>query len=132
MVAMSRDPPLGELLDDLRHDLAKYLRLPLRLLPRDADPDLVREAVERALLRTQQSTSGTRSAREIYAAHRAALAGASADPTRLRALDAAVNQALRWELVLVSGAPLDRARIDQDFDALARIIDAWFYEVQRG
>lgn len=127
---MSRDPVLRELLDDLRHDLAKYLRLPLRLLPHDADDELVREAVERALLRTQHTAAGTRSAREIYADRRSALMTATPDPARLRALDAAVQTALRWELVLVSGAPLDRASIDRDFDALTRLIDDWLDEVR--
>ncbi|HKU38874.1 MAG TPA: hypothetical protein VJR89_12025, partial [Polyangiales bacterium] len=75
---MSRDPALRELLEDLRHDLVKYVRLPLRMLPPDADAAALRGALECALLRTRESRTVTQSARELWRAARPALVAAGA------------------------------------------------------
>ncbi len=131
--AMSRDPAaLSELLDDLRHDLAKYLRLPLRLLPRDPDPELLREALERALIRTQQNAAGTRSARQIYARYRPELERLADSGSRLRAVDAAAEAVFAWEAALDGERALDRAAIERDFETLAAVIDGWCNEASRG
>jgi len=39
-----------EQLDDLQHDLGKYIVLPVTLLPRDADQDELRGAIHTALM----------------------------------------------------------------------------------
>jgi hypothetical protein len=129
---MSRDPALAELLDDLRHDLAKYLSLPLRMLPRDAGSAAVRAALIDALRHTHRSGRETTSARELYARSRARLVQAQASPARLRALDAAVATALAWEAALDRDEPLERAQIEAELAAVGAQIDAWLDEVAGG
>jgi hypothetical protein len=116
---MAQDSALRELLTDLRHDLAKYLCLPIRMLPRDVDARTLHAALERALLFTRQSPHQTLTAREIYAAVRAA-----ATSETLRVLDAAVDRALAWQIALDDQRALDRASIERDFLAVESAIDA--------
>ena len=132
--SMSREPALFEVLDDLRHDLAKYLGLPLRMLPRDADQVALRLALEQALHHTRQRSGTSLAAREIYAALRIALLAASAEAgaARLLALDEAVERALAWEAALSGVRPLDRAAIERDFGAVTAAIDSWLSEARRG
>jgi hypothetical protein len=129
---MSSDPALRELLEDLRHDLVKYVRLPLRMLPGDADPDAVRGALACALLRTRESPDEVLSAREIYARAKPALLAAAADPARLAAFDGALARVLAWEARLSGARALDRKQLESDLSALAAALDAWLAEVSRG
>jgi hypothetical protein len=129
---MSRDPALRELLEDLRHDLVKYVRLPLRMLPGDAEPDAVRGALECALLRTRESPQQVLSAREIYARVKPALLSAAPDAARLQAFDAALTRVLAWEAALAGSRALDRSQLEADLAALASTLDAWLAEVSRG
>jgi len=131
IVQMSRDATLAELLDDLRHDLAKYLSLPLRMLPRDADAAALRAALADALLHTRRSAGRSLGARELYARARAQLVEANADAARLSALDEAVASALAWEDALTGAAPLPRARIEADLAAVGVRLEAWTNEVER-
>ncbi len=62
------DDDLVDALMDLQHDLGKYLRLPLAMLPADAGPAEVREAAADALLRTRRGPSGVTPAAEIWEA----------------------------------------------------------------
>lgn len=55
-----------ECIDDLRHDLAKYLRQPLAYLPKDAPQEAVESAIDRALLETRRGPQGARPAAEIW------------------------------------------------------------------
>src|SRR5258705_320194 len=81
--AMSRTAAEREaLLDrvlDLQHDLGKYLRLPLRMLPGDAPANEVHAALREALLETRRAGAGVKSARSLWEAFAgesaAALAG---------------------------------------------------------
>ena len=131
IVRMSRDATLAELLDDLRHDLAKYLSLPLRMLPRDAEPAALRAALADALWHTRRSGGRSTPARELYARARAELLETKADPARLRALDQAVARALAWEGALARDAPLPRAQIEADLSAVGVELEAWSREVER-
>ena len=129
---MSRDPALRALLEDLRHDLVKYVRLPLRMLPGDAEPDAVRGALECALFRTRESPQQVLSAREVYARARPELLAAEPDFARLRTFEAALNRVLDWEVALRGVRPLDRAQLESDLAALTGALDAWVAEVSRG
>jgi hypothetical protein len=132
MAQMSRDPALRELLEDLRHDLVKYVRLPLRMLPGDADPDAVRCALECALFRTRESPREVLSAREVYARAKPALLAAAADATRLQAFEAALWRVLAWEAALAGSHALDRAQLEADLAGLSGTLEAWLQEVSRG
>jgi hypothetical protein len=57
---------LIELLRDLRHDLGKYIRLPLAMLPREAGDEEVRSALRQALQATRRGPAGDVPARAIW------------------------------------------------------------------
>jgi hypothetical protein len=126
---MTHPVALAELLDELRHDLAKYLLLPLRMLPRDAGPRAMREALDAALRHTRRHGSSHVGAREIYTRAREGLVAAQADPRRLRALDSAVARALAWEEVLDNGAEIERAALEADLAGIGVELAAWLAEV---
>jgi hypothetical protein len=118
---------------DLSHDLGKYLRLPLAMLPVDAGPAEVRGALETALRRTRVGPSGVRPAREIWEGLRAEIAGPLAGSPGFQELEAAVEQALAWERALDGGREgIDRAAVAADFEAVAERIRDLIGEVTRG
>jgi hypothetical protein len=129
---MLRDPALAEVLDSLRHDLAKYLSLPLRMLPDDASAEILRAALEQALEHTRRGAHQTRRADEIYAELRAQLLAVAPPATRVRELDETVARALGWRDVLRRRERLDRPAIERDFAALSRYLDDWLDEVHGG
>ena len=122
---------LVDALSDLRHDLGKYLRLPLAMLPAGAAADAVREAARAALLRTRRGPRGVSSAAEIWAEARPEL-----EPLdRWRAggpLVDAVDAALRWTHRLDAPDALDRAALVADLGGVTTAIDALLMEVQGG
>ncbi len=131
---MAGGTDLVEVLDDLRHDLVKYLSLPLRMLPVDAPEDEVRRAVEQALFATQSGAGGRRDAQTIYAQLRSELCARGADAVQLSRLDEVVGRALAWRARLTSEHAFDRAlraRVESDFAAVARVVDAWLDEARR-
>lgn len=129
---MSRDPALHELLEDLGHDLVKYLRLPLRMLPPDADLAAVRGALECALLRTRESRDATLGARELWAKARPALAALAGEGGSLAAFETALMRVLAWHEALSGRRTLDRAQLEADLLALAAALDRWLAEVRDG
>ncbi len=106
---MTRDDLLDALFD-LEHDLGKYLRLPLAMLPADAGPGEVRAAAEDALLRTRRGPTGTTPAAEIWAAFQAEVSGGLTGPA-FTALRGVVDQALSHAQHL-GGADPDVLRTD--------------------
>jgi hypothetical protein len=116
------DPALREALSDLQHDLGKYLRLPLVLLPHDADDAAVREAVATALLRTKRSARATKTARAIWADF------VAENGDRWPALRAAVERALAWEAAIEGAGPIDRAAAERDLGAVGEVLRA----IERG
>jgi hypothetical protein len=118
---------------DLSHDLGKYLRLPLAMLPPDAGPAAVRGAVETALRRTRVGPSGIRAAREIWEGLREEIAGPLAGNPGFQELEEAVERALAWEAALDGGREdLDRAAVAADFEAVAERIRDLIGEITRG
>ena len=65
---------LLDLLLDLKHDLGKYLQLPVAMLPPDAGPQALREALEDALSRTRRRGDRVQGAAEIWENFRCELA----------------------------------------------------------
>jgi len=128
---MSADASL-DLLLDLKHDLGKYLVLPLALLPKDAAPSAVREALSRALRETRKGPGGAQSARELWRGFESELTAAVADSPALAALRAAVDRALAWERALDGAEPLDRGAAERDLRAVQGAISALIDEVQHG
>ncbi len=59
---------LLEALYDLKHDLGKYIRLPVAMLPPNASPTDLRQALARGLFETRKGPAGVLSAGQIFAA----------------------------------------------------------------
>ena len=103
---------LLELLEDLEHDLGKYLRLPFSMLSSGADDAQLREALERSLLRTRGAGGCYTPAAQIWSEARAALcvtlASGQTLPPRYGHLTSAVDRALAWRDALQGRRGLDR------------------------
>jgi len=116
-------PDREELLDmlyDLQHDLGKYLRLPLAMLPARASDEEVRQAVRAALQETRKSPSGIRAAQDIWDDFLMEEKGLLAPfPARARLVNA-VDRALGWTSRLDAPAALDRALVRRDFESVSR------------
>jgi hypothetical protein len=121
-----------DLLLDLKHDLGKYLVLPIALLPSDADASALRAALERALRQTRSSRGVTRSAREIWQDFDAELSGALSPGCGLDDLRRAIERALEWEHALAAHGTLDRAALERDFAAVQVAIAALIDEARGG
>jgi hypothetical protein len=117
-----------DLLLDLKHDLGKYLLLPLTLLPRTADEPAVRAALQRALLQTRTRSrassdaagehAGYLSAREVWAGFCSELARAGLGDAALAPLQQVVERALGWEHALADRSAIDRDALERDFRAV--------------
>jgi hypothetical protein len=126
------DDALQETLIDLKHDLGKYLVLPLAMLPRDAAQADVRAALARALLQTRKDRAGTHTARSVWQRFEGELAPALSASPAYAALRAAVERALAWEPRLADEAALERTAIETDLRAVQHAIAALIAEVQDG
>ena len=123
---------LQDMLADLQHDLGKYMRLPVGMLPAQADQAQLRAALGEALQRTRRGPDGVTSARTLWAAFEAELAKALGDE-QLRGLRAAVETALSWESELAEGAaPIDRASLWRDLCAVGDAIEQLSDQLERG
>ena len=120
-----------DLLEDLEHDLGKYIRLPLAMLPRDASNADIRVAVERALLQTRRTHTSTQSASEIWSKFQRAAGPQLRDRPGYRVLIEAIERALAWavELDREPSAPIDRPRLERDLGAVGQAIRAAIREV---
>jgi hypothetical protein len=128
---MSREATLEGLLD-LKHDLGKYLVLPLSLLPKGATDMELRAALASALRATRKDRSGVHGARSLWQRFEAELPAALANARALPPLRAAVERALGWEHALDAAAPLERAAVERDLRAVQAAIAALIDEVQGG
>lgn len=126
----SQREELLDLLSDLQHDLGKYLRLPLSLLPRDADAAAVRTALETALLKTRRGPAGARAAQEIWEAFLEEARGRLSSFAAFAPLEGAVSRALGWRRALEGGPAIDRAAVEADLGAVSAAIRALIEEVQ--
>jgi hypothetical protein len=128
---LSRDDVLDALLD-LKHDLGKYIRLPVAMLPAAASAEDLREALETALLRTRSGPAGTRTAEDLWNAFTDE-AGAAIDGYETAAgLRQVVGRALAWRARLESGEALDRQRVQSDVSAVGEAIQRLIEEVHGG
>ena len=120
-------PSLVDRLDDLRHDLGKYLRLPLAFLPPGAPEPEVRQAVSDGLFATRRQGQQVRTARAMWEAFWGDLPGSIRSSGALRALGESVERALAWEKRLDDPEPIDRALAWRDLngvgDAIGRCLE---------
>ena len=117
---------------DVKHDLGKYIRMPIAMLPDDAPDGALKEAILQALQRTRTGPKGPRSARSIWEGFEAEVGGALRGEPGFAALAASVARALAWEERAAAAEPVERSRVTQDFAAVGARIQELLDEVSRG
>ena len=134
---MFEDDPekLEELVDalyELKHDLGKYIRLPVAMLPKEAPLEDVIAAVTRGIDRTRNGPRGVRSARDIWRAFHAEWGDALGALEIYEALGVAVERAVGWSAqVAAADSEWRRADVERDLTAVGRGIEALLVEVER-
>lgn len=126
---LSRDDVLDALLD-LKHDLGKYIRLPVAMLPADAGDADLRQALETALNRTRSGPEGVRSAAELWDGFVEEVGAALDGYSSAAELRRAVEQALAWRAALGDpDAAVDRQAVEADLGAVGVGIQRLIEEV---
>ena len=120
-----------ELLDDLLHDLGKYIALPINMLPKGAHVEEFRLALEAALKRTRNGPTGAQSARQLWAEFVADSGNAYEARRGWSRLQSAVDAALAWEHKLSTGVDtLNRAQAQRDLNDVATAIRELMSEIR--
>jgi hypothetical protein len=120
-----------ERVEALRHDLGKYLVLPVGMLPADAGRGALAEALDQALHRTRRDSAGVRGAGALWAEFAAELGTELAGSPGYGSLQSAVQRALGWaERLADPAAPLDRAQILRELRAVGEAIDGLAEELR--
>jgi hypothetical protein len=129
MDAVTREEMLDVLMD-LKHDLGKYIRMPLAMLPAGAGDEEVTDAVRRGLLETRRGPAGVRSARGLWDEFTVEAKGALGNRAGWQRLESAVFTALTWEERLAG--PLPRLEVDRDLASVGASIQALIEELLDG
>jgi hypothetical protein len=116
---------------DVKHDLGKYIRMPIAMLPAGAPDAAIRAALLQALLRTRTGPNGALSARSIWDAFSAEVAEALQEEPAFAALAESVVRALAWEDKAAAAEPIDRSSVEADFAAVGARIQELLNEVSR-
>ena len=119
-----------DLLFDLLHDLGKYIRMPLSLLPDSAGEQEVRNALEQALMRTRSGSGEVHSARVIWETFISDSESGVTAFTCWIPLQSAVEDALSWGERLASQAPIARGEVMADFGRVPEAIRALIIEIR--
>lgn len=122
---------LIDVLEDLKHDLGKYLVLPLSMLSDDAGADAIIAAVEEGLLRTRRGPRGSQSARSLWEAFADEVGPAVLAEPAAVVVAQAVERALGWQDALSAPAPIVREQVVRDFRAVGDSMGAWLAELRR-
>jgi hypothetical protein len=124
---------LIEVLLDLKHDLGKYIKLPVVMLPKDASSDVLAAQVVRAVQETRKSARGTLSARDLFAAFDEIWQPYLEASPAYERLRRAINDAEHLS-ALAKTAPLDltRAEVEPRLCAVSDAIVALLREVEGG
>lgn len=128
--------PIDDLLDallDLKHDLGKYLRLPLAGLASDASELDLQEAVRRALWETRRGPGGVRTARDLWSTFRDDVGDDLTPHSGWVVLCEAVERMLAWEAALEGGGRrIVRADVDRDFAEVTTAIQRLIADLRQG
>jgi len=114
---------------DVKHDLGKYIRMPIAMLPDDATDSALKEALLQALQRTRTGPKGPRSARSIWEGFAAEVGTALGKEPAFGAAAEAVERALAWEARAAGTAPIERRSVEADFAAVGARIQELLNEV---
>jgi len=114
-----------ESLDDLLHDLGKYIALPITMLPPTAHHTELRDAVQSALLKTRTSPMGTQTAQAIWDTFCKEVGNQLTGFRGWHRLIEAVDTACAWaERINDTTLVIDRTQVTDDMRAVSAAIRA--------
>lgn len=112
-----------EILDDLRHDLGKYIALPLSFLPADADDAAIREAIRQGILQTRRQGSSIRTAHELYVEFVDEVGHDLSHLPGWTVLQDAMSTVMAWIDILDDKTePVDRVAAERELKAVSQAI----------
>ena len=126
--------PHDELLDllaDMKHDLGKYLVMPVAMLPHGADEQALREGLRRGLLRTMTRGDEVRGAEALWESFLEEGGDALRGLPGFDDLSERVQTAVAWTARLDDPEPLDREALLRDLRAVGTHIAAMMSTEQR-
>jgi hypothetical protein len=119
-----------DLLLDLKHDLGKYICMPLAMLPTDAAPEEIRRALRCALVETRKAGAGTRSAADIWQTFLVEAPQSLTEMPLFADLARCVNDALPLRVFAEGDAPLpDRQELLAVLQEIAVVIQKLIEEL---
>ena len=114
---------LIEHIEDLEHDLGKYLLLPLAMLPHDASSKMVVDAALQGLLRTRSHNGQSQTALELFEQFQRVFEAQCEPLSHWQSLVEAMKVAWAWHKKLQDGeVVVARKAIESDFRAVGQAI----------
>ena len=129
MHSMDTENPVLDALDQLKHDLGKYMRMPVAFLAPDASKDDLKQALEMALLQTRSGGGRTQTAKEIWQDFLVDNSSALEGHIGFTELTSAVESALAWEAALSDESRLDQVAITRDLGKVSVLISSLMQEL---
>ncbi len=129
MYSMDTENPALEALDQLKHDLGKYIRMPVAFLAPDASKQDLKQALEMALLQTRSGGGAAQSAKEIWQDFVTENSSTLEGHIGFTELTSAVEDALAWEVALSDESRLDQAAITRDLGQISVLISSLMREL---
>ena len=126
---MSRERLAYEALDQLKHDLGKYMRMPVAFLSPDASKEDLKQALEMALLQTRSSAQGYQKASEIWGNFLKDWGASFDEHQTFQRLVSTVENALSWEAALEDDSRLNQTEITRDLSQVNQVISTLMDEL---
>ena len=124
---------LAETLYDLNHDLGKYIKLPLAMLPKDATQTQIARAVRRGIDETRNGPRGVVSAEMLIDRFDSEWGELLRGRSTYDALKQAVERAVAWAAIAVDEPEsLPRETVMADLNAVSEAISMLLSEVEGG
>jgi hypothetical protein len=131
MMTHDEKEDLLEALSDLKHDLGKYIKLPVTMLPGDADSAEVARQVKQAIQRTRRGPEGDRPAADIFGAFTAEWDEVIRAFRGYRTLCRALARAISWSTRVDEGPQTwSRKDVEADLKMVGETIQALMQEIE--
>lgn len=135
MLEMNSDDKeaLEESLYDLKHDLGKYIRLPVSMLPKEATWEEVATQVEQAVMRTRKGPTGILSAAVLFEQFQGEWGERLANLSSYASLQTAVAEACALpEQILRTESALTRETVESILGEVSTAVQRLMDEVMHG
>ena len=119
---------------DLKHNLGKYIRLPVAMLEQNAKQDDLKDALCIALTKTREHSGVTRGAREIWGEFVDEWRGFAHSTVGFFQLESCFERVMEWEKTLEADSlvTLEKGILDRDLSLVGEKIQSLIDEVEGG